>query len=252
MTILLNVALDLTNYPAKNDNNILGLYDIKRNMFLTTLGTTNFISGKELTTYTRTYVERTKLEEIPIPTKPYNTFLGWYQDSSYTTPITKDTIVSNSIKTIYAKWLEHPHNYNNIGVVNNQIGNICECGQIDPNSILSIDIPKEIIYDGTSKEISLINTLGISNEDYEIIYKQKDIDGTYKEISSLPKHTGEYIVILKYNNQEITKEFKITREIVNPNTSNSTIPFTIILFLVAPTILILVTFNKYKTKVYRI
>lgn len=243
---------ELVSYllPVKDSNNVIGLYDVVRNTFLTNLGTNEFIAGPELTTYSRKLVLSTKLEYLPTPTKTYNTFLGWYQDSNLTIPITQETIISNDISNIYAAWQEHPHIYNHTGIVDNQIGNICECGQIDPNSIISIDIPKEITYDGTTKEVSLINTLNLNENEYEIIYKQKDIDGKYKEINTLPKHTGDYIVVLKYDNQEITKEFKIVREITNPNTSSTILPFLIILFLIAPSILIAINYNKYKNKIY--
>ena len=57
---------------------------------------------------TKTVYYKTYYGELPTPTRslPYE-FAGWYLDSSYTTEVTKDSIVNQKINhTIYAKWNE--------------------------------------------------------------------------------------------------------------------------------------------------
>jgi len=48
--------------------------------------------------------ESTTIENLPTPTKFDSVFDGWYTDNTYTTRVTEDTIVSNSV-TYYAKWI---------------------------------------------------------------------------------------------------------------------------------------------------
>lgn len=232
--------------PVRNEDNIVGLYDLVRGVFLTNLGIGDFVSGKVLDSYTKTYIDSTKIEVIPTPNKAYNTFLGWYQDSGFTIPLTRDSVISENIKTIYAKWQEHEHSYNELGMVNNQIGKVCVCGKIDTKNLITINIPSKIIFDGKTKEVSIINSLGLRENDYEVLYKIKGIDGTYKKINSLPKEIGDYIVILKYNGQEIIKYFKIVEEVENPVTMVPIFPVVLILFLLVSTILLII--NKFNRK----
>lgn len=235
--------------PARDKNNVVGLYDLVRNVFLTNLGSKDFIVGKDLSVYSRTYINSTKLENIPVPSKPYNIFMGWYQDSNFTIPVSNNFLVSDNTKTIYAKWQEHDHSYNDIGISNNQIGNMCVCGKIDIDNMISINILTEITFDGKPKEVSIINSLGLNKDEYEIIYKRKTQDGVYKKINVLPKDVGEYMVVLKYNNQEIVKEFKIVEGVKNPNTLSPILQVVIILFSMVLTILVIVNnYNKMKIK----
>ena len=44
-----------------------------------------------------------KIGPLETPTKPAATFIGWYEDKEYTTPVTQETIPIGSV-TYYAKW----------------------------------------------------------------------------------------------------------------------------------------------------
>ena len=92
---------------------------------------------------TVTVLQGAAIGTLPIPERTGYTFVGWYQDSNLTTPVTSDTIVTKNTD-FYAKWIE------NLTISFNADG-----GEVSPTSktispgsvIGDLPIPSKIGYD---------------------------------------------------------------------------------------------------------
>lgn len=149
--------------------------------------------------------------------------LAYYTDSNMTTEWNR-TITGNA--TIYAKWVEHAHVYNNnLVVYENVIYDQCECGYLGKKLALLVDSEMTI---GELKEVQIINELGIKESDYTVSYMILNSDGTYTKLDGAPNKVGNYKVVLTYNNLSIEEVYSIIEN--TPNTFDSLFNY-IIMFI---------------------
>lgn len=143
------------------------------------------------------------------------------------------------------------YSYNkNLILYNNGIYDQCECGNLDKG--LYFSIPDNIVYDGTSKTVSIINDLGIKESDYSISYFKKNSSGKWNKIDDEPVETGYYLARLTYGDFEIEEEFEIQEKIESPNTGdevNTYIVIAIVSVIVISIVIIYLLFQKKKNKI---
>ena len=89
---------------------------------------------------------------------------------------------------------------------------------ININSTLYEELSDIIYYDGSEKILTLVNTLGINEEDYTISYYSLDKDGNYVLLDSNPVKIGDYKVVLTYEEHVIEAVYSIVEKPVNPST----------------------------------
>ena len=145
----------------------------------------------------------------------------YYTNSSFTTPW--DFIPANAMQTIYVTWEAHTHVYGAEVIAHN--GGFyyqCECGSLS-EPIIAITIDERYLYDGKTKEVTLLNPNNYSSDKYEIKYYKEQSDGTYALQKKAPKEVGKYKVTLVYNGEESSTFFKIAEGIPNPPTSSTNI-----------------------------
>lgn len=156
--------------------------------------------------------------------------------------------------TIYGKLVEHTHvSDGTILVKDNIIYEQCECGYLFKK--ISIDKPKETTYSGETI-VATINT-ELNENDYELKYYVKEND-EWKEISEEPKAVGEYKVVVRFNDFEISEEYSINEEVIqeevpeNPHTSNGFITIMTISLTIITLIILVLIYNKKKITKYTI
>ena len=148
-----------------------------------------------------------------------------FTDSTYTTPW--DYTLNDDI-TIYGKWVEHTHTYDNTLVKHgNAIYEQCDCGYLGKK--LSLDEPNNTGYTGEGISVVVNNEIGVSSDDYSISY-YKEEDGNWVQLNGLPINEGNYKAVLNYNNEDIELIYSIVPEI--PNTIDN-VGKTIILIIVS-------------------
>ena len=125
----------------------------------------------------------------------------------------------------------------------NAIYEQCECGHLKRQ--LGIELPSNLIFDGKAKEVKLINTLEVNEEDYKLVYYSKNNDGKYVEMKNAPVEVGEYKVVLTYLTHEVSLEYVIEKAIENPNTGIIN-PYIIFGFIIGISIIGIVVYKKKK------
>lgn len=146
--------------------------------------------------------------------------------------------------TLYTKYVEHTHAYTDkLIVYKNAIYEQCECGHIKRQ--LGIELPSNLVFDGKAKEVKLINTLEVNEEDYKIVYYSKNNDGKYVEMKNAPVEVGEYKVVLTYLTHEVSLEYIIEKAIENPNTGIIN-PYIIFGFIISISVIGIVVYKKKK------
>ena len=90
--------------------------------------------------------------ELPTPTKAYNTFAGWYTDTTWTTQVTANSVFTGDV-TVYAKW-----STNGTAVVNGTTYNTLAAAitAIDTSDKTTVTLLKD-----TSEAITIPNTRNI-------------------------------------------------------------------------------------------
>lgn len=162
----------------------------------------------------KTYTEQEVLEALNFLGKDNYKF-EYYTDAAYTQPW-DFTLSSN--ETVYGKWVEHTHTYNQ-GLVAFKYGiyKQCECGYIGDK--LEIDIKDVILDNEVNKAAKIINELGIKDSDYTVSYMKKNDDKTWSNHEGVPSKIGEYKVVLTYNNLVAEKVYAIAEAPIEiPNT----------------------------------
>ncbi|MBQ3422110.1 MAG: InlB B-repeat-containing protein, partial [Romboutsia sp.] len=56
---------------------------------------------------TKTVLEDNQLGELPTATRSGYTFMGWYKESTFDTPVTESTNVTTDLTDVYARWAEN-------------------------------------------------------------------------------------------------------------------------------------------------
>lgn len=89
---------------------IIGITEDEFNNYLKGVFTANFdANGGVVSETSRTVVYGSEIGELPIPTRDYYTFEGWYTDEVGGEQITADTVfTSTEDVTYYAHWIENP------------------------------------------------------------------------------------------------------------------------------------------------
>ena len=167
--------------------------------------------------------------------------LVYYTDSSCTN--LWDYKVSGNL-TLYTKYAEHEHSYNGTLVVyKSGIYEQCECGHI--NRQLGMELPTDLLYDGKSKEVKLINTLEVLEKDYKLVYYSMDKNGNYIAMESAPVAVGKYKAVLTYLTYEAALEYEIEKVPDNPNTG-ITNPYIIFGTIIAVSVVGIVVYKNKK------
>lgn len=170
--------------------------------------------------------------------------ITFYTDNTYTTPW--DYTVTDNL-VVYGLWEEHNHTYTDT-LIGHKTGiyKQCECGGLGEGIILTA--PKELVTDGNEKSVIINNELGISKNDYNVIYQFKDTTGNWVNINNAPIKAGEYKAILTYQNETAELEYRITEKLVNPETYNNIMVICIIMLIcIIPTVLVIKHFNQLRT-----
>ena len=154
--------------------------------------------------------------------------LEFYTDKNYNT--IWDRKVTGHL-TIYPKYVEHQHSYGEeTTVIDNGIYVQCECGH--PKLKLALKVAQVNQYTGKPVVITVDGDNTIKN--YEIKYYSKD-GNEWNLLKSSPKNVGTYKVVLTYNNHSIEEQYKIQKDLFNPETSTNNIIVMIILVLLMGT-----------------
>lgn len=150
--------------------------------------------------------------------------LELYTDSGYTTLW---DYTASSDMSIYAKWVDHEHSYNEeLVVIDSGIYEQCDCGYFEKGIVLTL--PDNLTYDGNEKGASITNDLGIDENKYSVVYLKKGSDGKYKQIDTTPVEAGYYMARLSYEDLVVEKEFEILEKIESPDTSDNVMVYVVI------------------------
>lgn len=142
--------------------------------------------------------------------------LKFYTNNTYTTAW--DYTIDNA-ETVYGQWEEHTHNYDTYKVVGNAIVKACECGDIGGK--LEILANSDLIYNGESKPVSVINTLDADEADYTIAYKYER-DNMWLGTSE-PVRVGKYKAVLTYQGESVEIVFEIKQPAQAQNSTDDKI-----------------------------
>lgn len=172
--------------------------------------------------------------------------LEYYTDSS------KKNLWDYSVAghlNLYTKWAEHEHSYSGeLSTHGSSIYEQCTCGKI--NKELSIIAPTELVYNGKSKGVTLLNTFNANEDEYKVSYQYKDKDGSWKTLDGIPIEVGTYKAILEYKELIVEKEYTITKEVENPYTSTSLIKIISLILIVGSIIVLINTYKNTKINKY--
>ena len=135
-----------------------------------------------------------------------------YTDSSYTNLWNFEV---NGDMTLYGRWEEHTHSFNDYVVYENALYEQCDCGYLGKK--LDLVAPDNLYENSNKKEVSIINELGIDENKIKLTYK-KLVNNKWTDIEDIPSSVGNYKAVLTYENYEIEEEFTILKREVNPNT----------------------------------
>lgn len=159
--------------------------------------------------------------------------LEWYSSNQYTTAWNY-TVSANA--TVYGKWVEHEHTFGEeLIMVNNILVEACACGYFDKS--LKLAEPINLVYDGNTKEVSVINTLELPETEYTLEYKQQK-DSDWEAIESAPSNVGLYKAVLTTSGDKVIElEYTITKAtpvIAISNLSQKDVSITSVTYTITP------------------
>lgn len=150
--------------------------------------------------------------------------LNWYLDSSKTTPW---NYALDKNYTLYGQWEEHTHNENAYIVRNGAIYKACTCGK-ETEEYIGMTAPTALVYDGTTKTVTLTNTIGATESEYTLRYQKQNAYGVYVMCNGLPKDAGNYKAVLTYGSQKVELFYTIeqaTYDVSNLKIDNVTVTY---------------------------